>query len=160
MRIVLFTVTLFIYWLALSGHYEWWLVAFGAVLSVLVVAFAVGKQITDVEGFPFELIPRGLIYWPWLLWQILLSGLRVTRLILSPSLPISPTLVKVNARQDSSVGLVTYANSITLTPGTISIEASERGHCIWVHAIEREGAEGFQDDEMNAQVAWFDGSRA
>ena len=159
MRIVLIAATLFIYWLALSGHYDWWLVAFGAVLSVLVVAFCIGKQITDPEGFPFELVPRGLIYWPWLLWQILLSGLRVTRLILSPSLPITPTLVKVNARQDSSVGLVTYANSITLTPGTISIEASERGHCIWVHAIERAGAEGFENDEMNAQVAWFDGSK-
>ena len=128
------------------------------VLVLLATILVVGT--IAALGIPLELIPRGLIYWPWLLWQILLSGLRVTRLILSPSLPISPTLVKVNARQDSSVGLVTYANSITLTPGTISIEASERGHCIWVHAIEREGAEGFQDDEMNAQVAWFDRSKA
>ena len=159
MRIVLFTATLFVYWLALSGHYQWWLVAFGAVLSVLVVAFAVGKRITDPEGFPFELIPRGLVYWPWLLWQILQSGLRVTRLILSPALPITPTLVKVTAQQSTAVGLVTYANSITLTPGTISIEASERGNCVWVHAIEREGAEAFDNDEMNDQVAWFDGSK-
>lgn len=159
MRIVLFTLTLFLYWLALSGHYQWWLVAFGAVLSVLVVAFSVGKRITDPEGFPFELIPRGLVYWPWLLWQILQSGLRVTRLILSPALPITPTLVKVTAQQSTAVGLVTYANSITLTPGTISIEASERGNCVWVHAIEREGADAFDNDEMNDQVAWFDGSK-
>lgn len=160
MRIILFVLILFGYWLALSGHYEWWLVAFGAVLSVLVVGFSLSKKITDYEGFPFEAIPRGLVYWPWLLWQIVLSAVRVTRLVLSPSLPISPTLVKVDAQQNSAVGLVTYANSITLTPGTISIEASERGKCIWVHAIEREGAEGFADDEMNARVAWFDGSKA
>ena len=157
MRLILIAITLFIYWLALSGHYEWWLVAFGAVLSVLVVAFCRGKGITDSEGFPVGLVPRGLLgYWPWLLWQIVLSGLRVTRLILSPALPISPTLVKVDAKQNTAVGLVTYANSITLTPGTISIEASEKGSCIWVHAIEREGAEGFADDEMNRKVAWFE----
>ena len=160
MRIALTVLVLFGYWLALSGHYDWWLVVFGAVLSVLVVVFCLGKGITDPEGFPIYLVPRGLIYWPWLLWQIVLSGLRVTRLILSPGLPISPTLVKVDAQQNSAVGLVTYANSITLTPGTISIEASERGKCIWVHAIEREGAEGFENDEMNGRVARFDGSAA
>ena len=156
MRLILIAITLFVYWLALSGHYEWWLVAFGAVLSVLVVVFCLRKGITDSEGFPVGLVPRGIVYWPWLLWQIVLSGLRVTRLILSPSLPISPTLVKVVAQQRTAVGLVTYANSITLTPGTISIEASERGRCIWVHAIERDGAEGFSDDPMNARVASFE----
>ena len=156
MRLVPIALLLFGYWLALSGHYEWWLVAFGAVLSVLVVLFCFAKNVTDAEGFPIGLFPRGLIYWPWLLWQIVLSGLRVTRLILSPSLPISPTLVKVDAQQETAVGLVTYANSITLTPGTISIEASERGRCIWVHAIERAGAEGFADDPMNAKVASFE----
>ena len=157
MRLILIAITLFVYWLALSGHYEWWLIAFGAVLSVLVVLFCWGKGVSDAEGFPIGLLPRGLLlYWPWLLWQIVLSGLRVTRLILSPSLPISPTLVKVDAHQKTAVGLVTYANSITLTPGTISIEASERGRCIWVHAIEREGAEGFKDEPMNRQVAAFE----
>ena len=157
MRLILIALTLFVYWLALSGHYEWWLIAFGAILSVLVVFFGWIKGVTDGEGFPFVLVPRGLfVYWPWLLWQIVLSGLRVTRLILSPDLPISPTLVKVDAKAKSSVGLVTYANSITLTPGTISIEASERGRCIWVHAIEREGADGFKDDPMNDRVASFE----
>lgn len=159
MRQILSVIILFGYWLALSGHYEWWLVAFGAVLSVLVVLFCFGKGIADAEGAPYGFVPRGLVYWPWLMWQIVLSGLRVTRLILDPKLPISPTLVKVAALQKTAVGLVTYANSITLTPGTISIEASEKGRCIWVHAIEREGADGFADDEMNRKVAWFEGAR-
>ena len=160
MRLALIVIVLFGYWLALSGHYQWWLVAFGAVLSVLVVLFCWMKRVTDHEGFPIDLTLRGLAYWPWLIWQIVLSALRVTRLILSPALPISPTLVKVDAKQKTAVGLVTYANSITLTPGTISIEASEKGSTIWVHAIEREGAEGFEDDEMNARVAWFEKGQA
>ncbi|MEO1492433.1 MAG: Na+/H+ antiporter subunit E [Pseudomonadota bacterium] len=156
MRLGLIVLTLFVYWLLLSGHYEWWLVAFGAVLSVLVVVFCWIKGVSDEEGFPVFLVGRGLVYWPWLLWQIVLSSLRVTRLILDPRLPISPTIEAVKAEQDTAVGLTTYANSITLTPGTISVEASERKKTIWVHAIERAGAEGFADDEMNRRVAWFE----
>ncbi len=158
MRLVLISVTLFIYWLALSGHYTLWLMGAGAVLSVLVVAFCLFTGITDDEGFPIEKLPRGLLYWPWLGWQMVLSALNVTKLILNPRLPISPTMVKVDTRQNSAVGLTTYANSITLTPGTISVEVSERGKAIWVHAITRENAEGFADDEMNRRVAWMDGA--
>ena len=160
MRLVAISVTLFIYWLALSGHYETWLVVSGAVLSVLVVAFCLFKGITDEEGFPIEKLPRALLYWPWLGWRMALSALNVARLILHPRLPISPTMVKVDALQKSAVGLTAYANSITLTPGTISVEVSEQGMAIWVHAITRENAEGFADDEMNRRVAWMDGAEA
>ncbi len=157
MRLVLISVTLFAYWLLLSGHYNTWLVSSGAVLSVAVVGFSLFKGITDEEGFPIEKLPRALIYWPWLGWQMVLSALNVTRLILHPKLPISPTMVKVDALPQSAVGLTTYANSITLTPGTISVEVSEKGSAVWVHAITKENADGFADDEMNRKVAWMDG---
>lgn len=159
MRLVLLFAALFGYWLALSGHYETWMVATGAVLCALVVLFCWAKGIADAEGFPIGLVARGLIYWPWLLWQIVLSALRVTRLLIDPRLPISPTLVRVKASQKTAVGLVSYANSITLTPGTISIEASEKSGTIWVHAIERAGADGFADDPMDRKVTWFEGSK-
>ena len=158
MRLVLISVTLFGYWLLLSGHYDTWLVASGAVLSVAVVAFSLFKGITDEEGFPIEKLPRGLIYWPWLGWQMILSALNVSRLILDTKLPISPTMVKVDTLQKSAVGITIYANSITLTPGTISVEVSEKGGAIWVHAITRENAEGFADDQMNRMAAWMDGA--
>ncbi len=160
MRLVMISATLFAYWLLLSGHSETWLVVSGAVLSVLVGAFCLFTGITDEEGFPIEKVPRALLYWPWLGWQIVLSALNVTKLILNPRLPISPTMVKVDALQKSAVGLTIYANSITLTPGTISVEVSEQGKAIWVHAITRENAEGFADDEMNRRVAWMDGADA
>ena len=149
--------TLFAYWLLLSGHYQPFLIIAGFCCSVAVVAFSLFKGITDEEGFPIEKLPRALVYWPWLGWQIVLSALNVTKLIVNPKLPISPTMVKVKAEQDSAVGLTTYANSITLTPGTISVEVSERGKTIWVHAITKDNAEGFADDEMNHRVAWMDG---
>ena len=160
MRLILIVVALYAYWLALSGHYEPWFVWSGFVLTVAVVAFCRAKGITDAEGFPVGLLTRAVHYWPWLALQIVKSGLRVTRIILDPKLPISPTLVRVDALQRTAVGLTTYGNSITLTPGTLTVEATERGRALWVHAIERAGAEGFADDEMNRKVAWFEAARA
>ena len=160
MRLVLIVVVLFAYWLALSGHYQPWFVVSGLILSVAVVAFCRAKGIIDAEGFPVGLVPRGLVYWPWLLVEVVKSGWNVTRIILDPRLPISPTIVKVQALERTAVGLATYGNSITLTPGTLTIEATERGRALWVHAIERSGAEGFADDEMNRRVAWLEGAKA
>jgi len=157
MRLVLITLTLFAYWLLLSGHFETWLVASGFVLSFLVVVFCLYKGITDEEGFPIEKLPHAVIYWPWLAWQMVLSAISVSKLILNPKLPISPRMVRVHALQKSAVGLTTYANSITLTPGTISVEVSEKMKAVWVHAITKENAEGFDDDPMNHWVAWVDG---
>ena len=150
---------LIVWGLILFAGYSAW--AFSSVLTTKgAISHAVSAEasgITDEEGFPIEKLPRALAYWPWLGWQIVLSALNVTRLILHPRLPISPTMVKVDAQQDSAVGLTTYANSITLTPGTISVEISEQGKSIWVHAITRENADGFADDEMNRWVAWMNG---
>lgn len=160
LRLILIAVALFAYWLLLSGHYDTWLLSMGAISAVAVVAFAAAKGIIDKEGFPVERIGGGLTYWPWLAWQIVLSALNVTRIILDPRLPISPTMVRVAAKQGSAVGLTTYANSITLTPGTISVEVSERARAIWVHAITREGAEGMAEDEMNDRVRRFEGKTA
>lgn len=157
MRLILIVLTLFAYWLLLSGVYLTWLIASGIILSIAVVAFGLRKGIIDAEGFPVEKLPRALMYWPWLFWQIVLSALNVSRILLTPSLPISPTMVRVESKQQTAVGLTTYANSITLTPGTISVEVGEKAKRIWVHAITREGAAGMEDDEMNGWVAWMDG---
>ena len=160
LRLILIAVMLYVYWLVLSGHYDLWLLVSGAVVTGAVVVFSWMKGIIDAEGFPVERIGGGLTYWPWLAWQIVLSALNVTRLILNPRLPITPTMVRVSAKQASSVGLTTYANSITLTPGTISVELSERAQAIWVHAITRDGADGLQDDPMNERVRSFEGQSA
>lgn len=160
MRLILIVLVVYLFWLALSGHYDLWFVVSGLLLSLAVVAFCWSQGITDPEGFPIGLLTRAVLYWPWLALQILKSGLRVTRIILDPRLPITPTLVRVDAMQRTAVGLTTYGNSITLTPGTLTLEASERGRALWVHALERSSAEGFSDDEMNRRVAWFEATKA
>jgi len=160
MRALMIALVLFGYWLVLSGHYTPWLIAWGAISAVAVVAWSTRMRIADGEGFPLELVPRGLLYWPWLAKEIVLAALNVTRIILSPRLPISPTLCRVDAGERSAVGITTYANSITLTPGTISVEVSERERCIWVHAITREAAAGLANGEMDRRVTRFEGQAA
>ncbi len=144
-------------WLLLSGIYDhsllFWL---GAASCLLCVLIAWRMDVVDHEGTPLELGWRIIAYWPWLFIEIVKANIDVIRRLLRANPDISPTLVRSQTMQRTDLGRVIYANSITLTPGTISIEASEKGSCIWVHAIERAGAEGFADDEMNRKVAWFE----
>ncbi len=156
MRLVLISAALFAYWLLLSGHYTPWLIGAGAVGAAGIVAFTRRMGCADEEAFPLRLVPAGLTYWPWLALESVKSGLDVTKLIVSPALPISPKLIRVKTTQDTAVGLTTYANSITLTPGTISVEVSERNKAIWVHAISADSAAGLDDGEMDSRVTRFE----
>ncbi|HMB48497.1 MAG TPA: Na+/H+ antiporter subunit E [Afifellaceae bacterium] len=156
MRLILIALTLLAYWLLLSGHYTPWLIGAGIVCSAGIVAFGVRMGFADEEGFPAGLLPRAATYWPWLALEIVKSALGVVKLILDPRLPISPKLIRVDATQKTAVGLTTFANSITLTPGTISVEVSEAKRQIWVHAISSDTAAGLDDGEMDRRVTHFE----
>jgi multicomponent Na+:H+ antiporter subunit E len=160
MRLASIALAMFVYWLLLSGHTEPWLLASGAVVAVAVALFGLRMGYADEEGHPVGLIPRGLVYWPWLVKEIVISALHVARLVLDPKLPITPTLIRVKATQKTSTGLVSYANSITLTPGTISVELHARDKEILVHAISAAAAEGLASGEMDRRVTWFEQGRA
>lgn len=148
-------VVTYIFWLVLSGHYTPTLMIIGAISSVAVVALASRMAVIDREGHPVYLLVRATWYWPWLIWQIVKSGFSVSRIIMSPSLPISPTLINVTATQKSVVGVVTYANSITLTPGTVSVELEDNE--ITVHALTNEGAADVAGGDMDRKVTRFEG---
>src|SRR5689334_22875355 len=119
MRIVSLAVLLFVFWLLLSGHYTPWLVGAGALASLAVAAIAVRAGYVDEEGHPLEWLLRALRYWPWLVVEIAKSAWSVSRVILDPRLPVAPRFLTVKTSQKTAVGLAVYANSITLTPGTI-----------------------------------------
>jgi multicomponent Na+:H+ antiporter subunit E len=146
---------LFGFWLLLSGHYTLFLVAAGAGASLAVVLFARRMEVVDREGLPVDLWRAVFLYWPWLVKEIFKSSLLVTRIVLDPRLPISPTVVRFRPSQRSPAGLVTHANSITLTPGTITIEATHEEFI--VHGITRESAEGAVDSEMDRRIARLEG---
>jgi multicomponent Na+:H+ antiporter subunit E len=147
-----FLLTLFAFWLLLSGMFTPFLVTAGAFSACAILLLARRMDIMDREGFPIHLGWRTFIsYWPWLLVEITKSAWDVTRRILDPRLPISPTLVRFTPSQTTDLGLVIHANSITLTPGTIAVEV-EAGHFL-VHALTREGAAGLANSEMDRRCA-------
>jgi multicomponent Na+:H+ antiporter subunit E len=149
------TLCLFAFWLLLSGYLEPFLIAAGLGSAVAVALCAHRMRILDGEGHPIHLSLRAFTYWPWLAKEIVKSALSVSRIILDPKLPISPTLVRFKPTQRTTVGLVTHANSITLTPGTITVEA-EDGEFL-VHGLTKEGATGCIDSEMDRRVSRFEG---
>lgn len=108
-------------------------------------------RIVDEEGAPAQLgIAPFTSYAPWLAKEIVHSNIEVTKIILAPELPLSRTMIEVGAHQSSEIGRVILANSITLTPGTVSI--SMEGDRILVHALSFEGAEEDLSGEMGRRI--------
>jgi len=155
MRALSLAIVLVAFWLALSGHFTPFLLAIGAICVLLVVVVAERMGVVDEEGHPVELLKGAPTYFPWLMWEIIKSAWSVTKLVLSPSLPISPTMTIVRASQHTNAGIATYANSITLTPGTITVDVS--GKDLTVHAIVREGADDLEGGGMDRRVTRFEG---
>jgi multicomponent Na+:H+ antiporter subunit E len=155
MRIASLAGFLLVFWLALSGHYTPWLVGFG-VLSALAAALAAFRMgLVDGEGHPIELLRGAVTYFPWLAVEVAKSAWGVSKVILNPRLPISPTMTVVKASQRTAAGMTTYANSITLTPGTITVGV--RGNELTVHALLNDGALDLEAGGMDARVSKFEG---
>lgn len=145
-------------WLLLSGHYEPDLISYGVLSSAAVVALSARLGILDEECVPIHLAWRTLRYLPWLFREIVRSNWAVTRVILDPGLPIRPRLLQVEASPQTVVGQVLLANSITLTPGTITLDV--RDGRLLVHALTEDSAAGLLGGEMDRRVAWVEGDAA
>ncbi len=144
-------VVLFLTWLLLSGIYKPFLIALGALSSALAAVLYHRFYREEGGAFSFSFIMRALAYWPWLLWEIVKANIDVAKVILSPSLPISPTMIRLRASQKTDAARVLYANSITLTPGTVTVDVHD--NVILVHALMREAAEGLAEGEMDRRAA-------
>ena len=146
---------LYLFWLVLSGYFTLFLMSAGAACAIAVVWFARRMDVIDAEGHPVQLGWRIVAYWIWLSKEIVKSAWDVSRIIIDPRLPISPTLVSFKPTQKTTVGLVILANSITLTPGTITIDAGKDEFL--VHALTRAGAEGVTTGDMDRRVSDCEG---
>lgn len=144
-------------WLLLSGHFDPLLLSLGLLSVALVVWIAWRMDVIDHESHPRHLPKLHLTgYWFWLLKAIIQSSIDVCRCIVLPSMPISPTRIKVKTSQESDLGKVIYANSITLTPGTVSISIDE--DMIDVHALITDAALDLERGEMDHRVTEVEGS--
>ena len=153
--IALFVVLMAV-WLLNSGHYTPMMISFGVGSCLFVVWLSRRMGIVDDEALPVRLIPRAFLYAPWFAKEVFTANLDVARRVLTPGkLDISPTLFHAKNTQESDLGRVLYANSITLTPGTVSVLV--HGRSIWVHAISEDVAEGLREGEMDRRVTRFEG---
>jgi multicomponent Na+:H+ antiporter subunit E len=149
------TLFLFAFWLALSGHYTPVLIGAGLASAFFCALAARRMRALDEESQPLHLFAGAVTYYPWLVKEIMKSAWSVTKIILHPRLPISPTMTRVTATQRGSAALATYANSITLTPGTLTVGVS--GNEFFVHALTREGAIDLEAGHMDRRVTRFEG---
>ncbi|MFK7996656.1 MAG: Na+/H+ antiporter subunit E [Granulosicoccus sp.] len=147
-----FIVTMTCLWLLLSGLFKTQLLILGVISVVLVVALSGRMRVVEHRGQSIYFrIFHVLGYWGWLLWQIVLSNIDVTKRIWSRQLDIKPALRRISATPDTEMGRVVYANSITLTPGTTTINFTPEGD-ILVHALHEDSLRELEDGEMSGRV--------
>lgn len=149
---------LFGLWLLLSQHFEWLFLVFGVVTCTVAVFVVARMDIVDRESVPVHLVWRGALYVPWLVREIFKSNVRVAGIILSPGPRVDPSIVHFRASQRTDLGRFIYANSITLTPGTVTTGIV--GDDLEVHAIVREEVDGSEENGMNRRVAALEGEGA
>ncbi len=130
------------FWILLSGKFDPFHLTLGVISSALVSFLSTDLFMYEHGKNRLSTGIRFLLYLPWLLYQIILSTLHVTFLALHPKMKeqIDPTIVTFKTKLTSNIARVALANSITLTPGTITIRIE--GNVFYVHAISRKAAAG------------------
>jgi multicomponent Na+:H+ antiporter subunit E len=149
--IVLLAVLLGAAWLLWSGFFKPLLLALGAFSCVLVLIVSYRMHLFDTDFFALRYMSRLLRYWAWLGREVVRSSMGVTRAVLSPGLPISPTVTEFDAHCEHPVDRTILGNSITLTPGTLTLSID--GQRFVVHALTEEGARDIIGGEMDRRVS-------
>ncbi len=152
MKFLILPVTfLVLFWLALSGHYTGLLLTLGAVSCIWAALITRRMEIVDHEGYPIHLVPwRIITYWFWLSKEILVSTWAVSKMILAPEPKLHPKVALLPADEMSEMQQVIYANSITLTPGTLTLEVDDSG--LEIHALRSEMLEMLERGDMANRV--------
>ena len=143
-------------WMLLSGFFEPLMLSFGAASVVLTLWIAHRMDVVDHEGHPIHLGPRAITYFPWLVWQITKANWDIAKVILSPKMPIRPHTFDTAASQLSEVGRTVYANSITLTPGTVTLDTRPDG-TFRVHALTNATRKGVEALDMDHRCRDLEG---
>ncbi|MBR9834030.1 MAG: Na+/H+ antiporter subunit E [Alphaproteobacteria bacterium] len=140
-------------WLGLSGHYTPLVLSLGAVSILLSAILAYRLDILDREGSPYGRLVQLMAYWAWLLVEIFKANWVVIKACLRADLDINPALVKVKTTCESDLAKTVFANSITLTPGTVSVNVE--GDKILVHALYEDQAqpEAFVEMDRRSRLA-------
>ncbi len=155
---LLTSIIMFIFWFSLSGQTAPMFLILGVVSSLLVAYWShdllIGKM---VKGPDLRRIILLIKYFLWLAWEIVLANLHLIYLVLHPKMPIEPSIVRFKHDLKTDMGIALFANSITLTPGTITIDANR--HEYIVHAVSMKTAQDLLSGSMHAKIKEIEGSK-
>ena len=154
-KALLLFVFYFVIWLLLSGHYDPLLLTLG-VLSCITCLYVTWKaKFIDEEGLPLHLLIRLPIYTLWLFKEIIKANIDTAKIIIVNN--PDPQNFRVKSSQKTEAGKVTYANSITLTPGTVTTVLD--GDILEVHALSSDMADDVKSGTMDKKVSWLEGNK-
>jgi multicomponent Na+:H+ antiporter subunit E len=150
MRNVPILTTLSVFWLLLSGHFTPLLISLGFGSVLLVIWFL--RRMDRVDHEPITLRPGlGLMsYLSWLLWSVVKANIDLARRIWDPQLPLDPVWARLDTRVATPIEKTLYANSITLTPGTLTTDVRD-DHFV-IHALSQEGVDELREGEMEHRI--------
>ena len=140
-------------WLLMSGHYSFLIISLGVISCVFCVYLAKRANLIDDEGLPLFFLPRLINYLLWLFKEIFNSNIGTAKAIITGN--INPEIFIVKSSQNTDVAKVTYANSITLTPGTVTIQINEDK--FEVHALNSDFGNDVRSNVMDKKVKWLEG---
>ena len=137
-------------WLLLSGYFEVLILTMGFSSVVIILWITYCMDIIDQENHPIHFTVRSFRFLPWLIKEIVLANIKVARTIISRKIKLTTSVLKVRSSQATEVGQVIYGNSITLTPGTVTIGIEK--DIITVHALTHDAAFDLKSGEMDRQI--------
>jgi len=145
---------LFCLWVILSGKFDLFHLSLGVISCLMVTLFSKDLLFPEPRtAGSFAIWIRFIRYIPWLLYQIFMANLHVLYLVFHPKMMdlIDPQIFRLQSSLKGDLALVTFANSITLTPGTITVYVSIDG-TFTVHALDKQSREGLPG-EMERRIA-------
>ncbi len=156
MRFVLTASIMFVFWIFLSGEFSF-ILLFSGIISSLLVSYISHDLLIGNGDMKLGFIRtiRFIRFLPWLLWQIVLANIDLAIRTLHPKMPINPMLINFKNNLKTDLGMVILANSITLTPGTVTIDVNENN--FFIHVISEKAAQSLISGEMQARVKKIEG---
>jgi multicomponent Na+:H+ antiporter subunit E len=133
-------------WYVLSGMFD--VLHFGTGVVTAVIIAATYRSLPDVTRFH---LPRFVAYAPWLILQIIISNLRVAKVVLNPRMPIRPTFISQPPGVVGDRALTLLGASVTLTPGTLTVDVGPNE--IFVHALDAQSAADMREGLVAERVA-------
>ncbi len=156
MSFLITAIAMFSFWILLSGEFTFILITSGVVASLIVAYLShdlfIGKPDLKTET---RRVFKFIVYVPWLLWEIILANVEIAYLVLNPKPLVDPQIVRFKPDLKTNLGILTLAQSITLTPGTVTVEANKEEFVI--HAIWQNSAEGIIGGEMQHKGKGIEG---